>query len=51
MLDKFKMAVGEGGIRSPFLISETGIKGGRRIDASGCATDVMPTLPGLPGVA
>ena len=43
-LDKFKMTVGEGGIRSPFLIAGPGINGGRRIDAFAYVTDVMPTL-------
>ena len=43
-LDKFKLTVGEGGIRSPLLISGPGIKGGRQIDSLAYVTDIMPTL-------
>jgi arylsulfatase len=43
-LDKFKMTVGEGGIRSPLLISGPSIKGGRQIGAFAYATDIMPTI-------
>jgi len=43
-LDKFKMTVGEGGIRVPFLVSGPGIKGGRRINAFAYVTDVMPAI-------
>ena len=43
-LDKFKMTVGEGGIRSPLLISGPGIKGGRQTDAFAYVTDIMPTV-------
>jgi arylsulfatase len=43
-LDKFKMTVGEGGIRSPCLIAGPGIKRGRRISAFAYVTDVMPTI-------
>ena len=49
-LDKFKMTVGEGGIRVPLLISGPGIKGGRRINSFAYATDVMPTLLEIAGV-
>ncbi len=49
-LDKFKMTVGEGGIRSPLLISGPGIKGGRQSDAFVYATDIMPTILELAGV-
>ena len=49
-LDKFKMTVGEGGIRSPFLIAGPGIKGGQRNDAFAYVTDVMPTLLEFAGV-
>ena len=49
-LDKFKMTVGEGGIRVPLLISGPGIKGGRRVESFAYVTDVMPTLLELTGV-
>jgi len=49
-LDKFKMTVGEGGIRSPVLVAGPGIKGGRRIDAFAYVTDIMPTLLTIAGV-
>jgi len=44
-LDLFKMAVGEGGIRSPLIVTGPGIKGGGRIDRSfAYVTDIMPTI-------
>ena len=43
-LDKFKLTVSEGGIRSPLLISGPGVKGGRQIDAFVYVTDIMPTI-------
>jgi arylsulfatase len=49
-LDKFKMTVGEGGIRSPCLIAGPGVKGGRRSGAFTYVTDIMPTLLELAGV-
>jgi arylsulfatase len=49
-LDLFKMTVGEGGIRSPLIISGPGIKGGRRSDAFSYVTDLMPTLLEIAGV-
>jgi len=49
-LDKFKMTVGEGGIRSPLLISGPGIKGGRQIGSFAYVTDIMPTILELAGV-
>jgi len=49
-LDKFKMTVGEGGIRSPLLISGPGIKGGRTSNSFAYATDIMPTILELAGV-
>ncbi len=48
-LDKFKMTVGEGGIRSPLLISGTVIKGGRQLGAFAYVTDIMPTILELAG--
>ncbi len=49
-LDKFKMTVGEGGIRVPLLVSGPSVKGGKRIDAFSYVTDVMPTILELTGV-
>ena len=49
-LDKFKMTVGEGGIRAPLLIAGPGIKGGGRIESFAYVTDVMPTLLDIAGV-
>ncbi len=49
-LDKFKMTVGEGGIRSPLLIYGPGIKGGRQVGAFAYATDIMPTILELAGL-
>jgi arylsulfatase len=49
-LDRFKMTVAEGGIRSPLIISGPGIKGGRRSEAFSYVTDLMPTLLEMAGV-
>jgi len=43
-LDLFKMAVAEGGIRSPLLIAGPGVKGGHQIDAFSYVWDIMPTV-------
>jgi arylsulfatase len=43
-LDLFKMTVGEGGIRSPLIVSGPGVKGGRRAEAFTYVTDIMPTV-------
>ncbi len=40
----FKMTVGEGGIRSPFIAAGPGIQSGRSSDAFVTVLDVMPTL-------
>jgi arylsulfatase len=48
-LDKFKFTVGEGGIRSPLLVSGPGIKGGRQIGSFAYVTDIMPTILELAG--
>lgn len=50
-LDKFKMTVGEGGIRVPLLISGPDIQGSRQSDAFGYVTDIMPTILELAGAA
>ena len=49
-LDKFKMTIGEGGIRSPLLISGPGIKGGQRSDSFAYVMDIMPTILELTGL-
>ncbi len=50
-LDLFKMAVGEGGIRSPLIVSGPGIKGGGRTNHDfGYVTDIMPTMLELAGL-
>ncbi len=49
-LDLFKMTVGEGGIRSPLIVSGPGVKGGRRVDAFSYVTDLMPTLLDVAGI-
>ena len=49
-LDKFKMTVGEGGIRSPLLVSGPGIKRGRKVGQFAYSTDIMPTILELAGV-
>jgi arylsulfatase len=43
-LDRFKMTVAEGGIRSPLLVAGPGVRGGRQVDAFSYVTDVMPTI-------
>lgn len=43
-LDYFKMTVGEGGIRTPFIMSGPGIKKGEVHQKFVYITDVMPTL-------
>lgn len=50
-LDKFKMTVGEGGIRSPLLISAPDIKGDHQVDFFSYVTDIMPTIFELAEVA
>ena len=49
-LDLFKMTVGEGGIRSPLLISGPDVKGGRQVDSFSYVWDIMPTILELTGV-
>lgn len=49
-LDKFKLTVGEGGIRSPLLIAGPGINGGVQNDAFAYVTDIMPTILEITGV-
>jgi len=50
-LDRFKMTVSEGGIRSPMLIAGPGVKGGRQVNAFAYVWDVMPTILELAGMA
>lgn len=49
-LDRFKMTVAEGGIRSPLIISGPGTQGGRQVDAFAYVTDIMPTVLGMAGI-
>jgi arylsulfatase len=49
-LDKFKMTVGEGGIRVPLIISGPGIKAGQQSDAFAYVWDIMPTVLEIAGV-
>ena len=49
-LDLFKMTVGEGGIRSPMLITGPGVKGGRQVDAFSYVWDIMPTILEFSGI-
>jgi arylsulfatase len=49
-LDRFKMTVAEGGIRTPLLVAGPGIRGGRQVDAFTYVTDVMPTILEMAGV-
>ena len=49
-LDLFKMTVGEGGIRSPMIVSGPGVKSGRRVDAFSYVTDIMPTILDMAGL-
>ena len=49
-LNKFKMTVGEGGIRVPLLISGPGIKAGYQSEAFAYVWDILPTILELAGV-
>jgi arylsulfatase len=49
-LDKFKMTVGEGGIRAPLIISGPGLEEGKNVKAFTYVTDIMPTILELTGV-
>jgi arylsulfatase len=49
-LDRFKMTVSEGGIRSPMIIAGPGIEGGRLVTAFSYVTDIMPTILEMTGV-
>jgi arylsulfatase len=48
-LNKFKMTVGEGGIRVPLLIAGPGIKSNHQSDAFAYVWDIMPTLLEMAG--
>ena len=43
-LDYYKLTVGEGGIRTPLIISGPGVEGPRLVDSFAYVTDLMPTL-------
>ena len=49
-LDRFKMTVSEGGIRSPMLIAGPGVQVGEQSEAFCYVTDIMPTLLEFAGV-
>jgi len=49
-LDRFKLTVGEGGIRVPLLIAGPGIKADSQSDAFAYAWDIMPTILEIAGV-
>ena len=49
--DRFKLTVGEGGIRVPLLIAGPGVKGGRKTDAFAYVTDLMPTVVEMAGLS
>ncbi|MEH6616666.1 MAG: arylsulfatase [Porticoccus sp.] len=49
-LDKFKLTVGEGGIRVPLLIAGPGIKSGQRSNAFTYVWDILPTILDMTGV-
>ncbi|MCP4378592.1 MAG: arylsulfatase, partial [bacterium] len=50
-LDRFKMTVSEGGIRSPMLIAGPDVKGGRQVDAFAYVWDIMPTILEFAGIS
>ena len=45
-----KLTVGEGGIRTPLIVSGPGVKGGRKVTAFTYVWDIMPTVLGYVGV-
>jgi arylsulfatase A-like enzyme len=49
-LQRFKMTVSEGGIRSPLVMAGPGIEGGRLVTAFSYVTDIMPTILEMAGV-
>ena len=49
-LDLFKMTVGEGGLRTPLLVSGPGIKAGLRTGSFAYVWDIMPTLLDYAGI-
>jgi len=50
-LDLFKFTAGEGGIRSPLLITGPGVNGGRQVDAFAYVWDIMPTILEFTGIS
>lgn len=48
-LDRFKMTVGEGGMRVPLIIAGPGISSGERTDAFAYVWDILPTVMELTG--
>jgi arylsulfatase len=49
-LDRFKMTVAEGGIRTPLLMSGPNIGGGRQVDTFAYVWDLMPTVLDYAGI-
>ena len=49
-LQRFKMTVAEGGIRSPLVVAGPGVKGNRIVEAFSYVTDIMPTILELAGL-
>jgi len=49
-LDRFKMTVAEGGIRTPLIVAGPSIDSGRQVDAFAYVWDLMPTLLDRAGV-
>jgi arylsulfatase len=49
-LDRFKLTVGEGGIRVPLLVSGPGIRAGHQSDAFAYVWDILPTVLDIAGL-
>jgi arylsulfatase len=49
-LDRFKMTVAEGGIRTPLIVAGPNIDGGRQVDSFAYVWDLMPTVLDYAGI-
>jgi len=49
-LDRFKMTVAEGGIRTPLLMAGPNVNGGRQVDTFAYVWDLMPTILDYAGI-